>query len=276
MSSKNKGVREILSFQLGLKYLIIFLLTIIGEQMTCAQNLNPGICLNPEINAEFKYGAEELNSFIANNLIVPYKARYYGINGDVELLYIVDTLGNIGEITVKIENIDLGPALYAREGFGNESFSGFFSNEAIRVIRLLSGLYKPALHQGMKVSSWLSITLSFKTKQYDENERQVRVDKASKVKRIEWNFGIYTQEEPDYALIRYDLGVLKMEENKLEIACKYFEEALRMKSDYVDALFNLGIAYARLQQTEKACQMWLKARDLGDQEAGRILDDYCQ
>jgi hypothetical protein len=73
------------------------------------------ICLKPQVPAEFIYGPEEMNNFISNNLIVPIVARTYGINGDVELQFEIDTAGIIGEIIVIYEYVDLGVALYVRE-----------------------------------------------------------------------------------------------------------------------------------------------------------------
>lgn len=243
----------------------------------CAQKADPeSVHINPQIQAEFIYGPDEMSSFIANNIIVPKTARYYGINGDVKLKFNVDHAGEINEIEILQEDIDLGVALKATENSGVEDFSGFFSKEAVRVVSLMSGLFTPAMDSGKYVSSIQVITVIFRTKQYEDNERDYRVLKGNRnVRDFKWQFGTYTKEEPDYAKDRYNVGVYKLQSRMPEIASRYFEEAIRFDGDYMDAYYNLGIAYKQLSKMDQACKMWVRAQQLGDPEAGFLLDDYC-
>jgi tetratricopeptide (TPR) repeat protein len=90
-----------------------------------------------------------------------------------------------------------------------------------------------------------------------------------------WEFGTYTREEPDYAMLRYNKGVEKLQANKIEIAGKYFEESIRFNPLFIDALFNLGVVYKRMDRIDDACSMWLKASRLGDAEAGSLYNQNC-
>ena len=259
-----------------MKRLIAFLFLLLMNEITIGQAENGNnICLKPQIPAGFIYGEEEMNEFISNNLIVPLVARTYGINGDVVLQFVIDTTGGIGDIIVINEYVDLGVALYVREKYGSENFKGFFSDEGKRVVKLMSGLFIPAMDSGKKVSSAQVLTLKFHTKQYDDNKRTVRILKANQTDILYWNFGTYTKEEPDYARLRYDLGVAKMNENKNDVACRYFEESLRFNPKYVDALYNLGVAYIKSGRKADACKVWEKASELGDSEAGSLFNQFC-
>lgn len=254
--------------------LILFLLV---YNITIGQTgKDDGICLKPQVPAEFIFGLEEMNEFISNNLIVPRDARFYGINGEVKLQFLIDTAGGVGDIIVVDEYIDLGVALYVKEKYGSENFKGFFSDEGKRVVTLMNGLFVPAKDSGKVVCSPQEIMLKFRTRQYDENKRQERKVKANQSSEfITWNFGMFTREELDYSRIRYDYGVAKMQENKTLIACKYFEESIRINPLSIDALYNLGVSYIKLGRVDDACRVWEKASGLGDAEAGSLFNQFC-
>jgi tetratricopeptide (TPR) repeat protein len=239
-------------------------------------NKPDSIYIKPQIPAEFIYGNEELNDFISNNIIVPFKARYYGINGEIILHFMIDTVGNVKDVTVIHENIDLGKALRLKEYANVEDYKGFFSNDSKRVVSLLSGLYKSAKNNGNNVNSAQEITINIKTPQYEDNLKVFETQKYDKLNHdYWWHFGTFTNENPDYPVLRYSTGVIKMQENKPEIACKYFEEAIRMNPEYIDSYYNLGVMYKKLQRINDACKMWNKASLLGDSESNSLIIKYC-
>ncbi len=57
---------------------------------------------------------------------------------------------------------------------------------------------------------------------------------------------IATELEPDNPRYWYDLGVVEFRREQVSLACDHFEVALVLRTDYVDALLNLGNCYAAI------------------------------
>ena len=251
----------------------LFLLLFISISVT-GQNFSPdSIYLSPEIPAKFKYGDEELKTFIASALKVPFISNYYGINGEVNLTFTVDTLGKIKNIKVNKEIIDPGK-IWLNKDVHEEDVSGLFSDESKRIVLLLNGLYKPALNKGIPVSSLQTLSLTFTTLQYKKNEHDYQ--KQFHKGKIEFHFGAYKDDyNKSLDTILFNNGVLKLKNNKAELACLYFEEAIGTNPDYLDAYYNLGVAYLNLKKFIMACEAWKECKKLGDKEVQELIDKYC-
>ena len=89
------------------------------------------------------------------------------------------------------------------------------------------------------------------------------------------NFGTHTKDEPDYSIERYNNGIKKLQENKPEIACKYFEESVRLNPKFIDGYYNLGLVYKKLSRLEESCEAWKTGYQLGDSEEGSLYERYC-
>jgi tetratricopeptide (TPR) repeat protein len=59
-------------------------------------------------------------------------------------------------------------------------------------------------------------------------------------------------------------------------ALEEYDKALALDPDYVQALFNKGIAYHHLGMTEEACRFVGKARELGFELAESYWQQFCQ
>ena len=53
------------------------------------------------------------------------------------------------------------------------------------------------------------------------------------------------------------------------------DSAIILKPDYVDAIFNRGMASMSLKDTASACTDWKRAFSLGSNPAGQMLQEYC-
>jgi hypothetical protein len=65
----------------------------------------------------------------------------------------------------------------------------------------------------------------------------------------------------------HHLGVKKPGLKKCYIAIKYFQQAINLGNKTKDVYYNLGVAQYFYGETIKACQSWLSAVQLGDEEA---------
>ncbi len=235
------------------------------------------IYTKPEIAAKFKYDDKELNNFFSTNKQLPYIAVYYGINGQVELTITIDSSGKFKEIVLNKETYDVGVLSLKNDVMiTDDDLNGLFGGEAKRLVMLLSGLYIPASNSGVHVPSALTLTITFTSRQYEQNQRDFKEQLHHK-KNIKWNFGEYL---PYYNMkrdtIRYKKGVEKYSENKFDLARIYFEEAVRINPKYIDAYYNLGYVDMKLNESSKACEAWGKAKELGDTEVPALIEKYCK
>ena len=98
-----------------------------------------------EQNAEYKDGAAALLKFISSTIVYPEYAKDNEIQGRVYLQFIVRTNGSLTDIKV------------ARSVPGGK----MLDDEAIRVIKLTSGKWKPARQNGKPVSCNMTLPVVF-------------------------------------------------------------------------------------------------------------------
>lgn len=89
-----------------------------------------------------------MHDYIKSNIQYPEEAKAEGIECNVVLQFAVMKDGSVGEVKL------IGD--YAEE----------FSSEAIRVIKSLSGKFKPGCKGGRKVNVWFAQVVSFKLEHY--------------------------------------------------------------------------------------------------------------
>lgn len=94
--------------------------------------------------AIFQGGNEGLQQFIAENIKYPAKAIENDITGIVQVMFIVTSEG-------KVKNIQI---VGKRKGYGLEE-------EAMRVIRLTSGMWKPAMQRDKPVDMRFRVPIAF-------------------------------------------------------------------------------------------------------------------
>ena len=96
--------------------------------------------------AEFKGGAEAMNKFFADNVKYPVTAIKSGKSGRVVVQFVINTDGSVSDTKVL------------------RSIHKDLDEEALRVVRLSSGLWTPARNNGKPVKSQYVIPVSFKVK----------------------------------------------------------------------------------------------------------------
>ncbi|MEY2924681.1 MAG: hypothetical protein RLZZ337_1229 [Bacteroidota bacterium] len=94
--------------------------------------------------AMFEGGDEGLQQFIAENIKYPPKALEKDKQGTVNIMFIITKDGKVADVTI------LGKPI----GHG-------LDQEAIRVIKLTSGMWKPATHKGKTVAMRFRIPIAF-------------------------------------------------------------------------------------------------------------------
>lgn len=98
-----------------------------------------------EQSAEYKEGSAALLKFIATNIQYPEDAKELGIQGKVYLQFVVMKDGSLSDIKVA-RSVSGGPML---------------DREAIRVLKLTSGKWNPAMQNGQAVNCKMILPVNF-------------------------------------------------------------------------------------------------------------------
>ena len=77
--------------------------------------------------------------------------------------------------------------------------------------------------------------------------------------------------KPDYAEAHYDLGIVLAKTGQTPEAIAQYEAALRLKPDYAEAHYNLGVVLAKTGQTSEAIAHFEEALRLKPDLAGGRL-----
>lgn len=75
--------------------------------------------------------------------------------------------------------------------------------------------------------------------------------------------------------IWYDRGVIRRDSDDFEGAIADFKQAFALDSSFTSACHNIGSIYMHTGNMTQACHYWRMASDLGDQDAKRLVDEYC-
>ena len=132
-------MRNILSF-----LLLMSSLTIFAQTNSNQQNRTDSVYLVCDRNPEFQDSLKGLKKFIANNLIYPENLLLKGIQGKVIVSLTIEKDGTIEEMDL------LDKPNY------------YFAQEAVRILSLTSGKWKPGEINGKKVRAYYTVPVNFK------------------------------------------------------------------------------------------------------------------
>ena len=177
---------------------------------------------------EFIGGEMALMSFLMNNIRYPVHAKDNGISGQVIIGFIVSKTGKVDSIKV-LKSVDKQLDL-----------------EALRVVRLMSGHWKPGMLNDTAVNVRYVLPVTFSL------------------------HGVKT--ESDY----YNEGVSYSQKGDNKNAITSFEHALEMNPADIDALYNCAILKIKANDMKGACEQLNKIKQLGKHDADELLLKYCK
>ena len=90
------------------------------------------------------------------------------------------------------------------------------------------------------------------------------------------SFVLLSQNNLRISTDNYKKGLRFYKSGDYNKAIEYFSVAIENYSRNVDAYFNRGISYYKMNNIEKACYDWKKAKSMGDKEAENIIEKYCK
>lgn len=178
---------------------------------------------------EFKGGSKEFVNFINKNFSYPKQAKQNCIGGNVNVRFVIDTSGNVAS-TEAINSI----------GFGCDE-------EALRLINMTSGKWKPGTQNGNPINTSYSTSILFKI---EEDCIPIYESYLEKGKRL-------------------------MEKENYGKAIVEFNKVIDILPYNPDALLKRGICKLNLSDTSGACEDWNKIPEILNGGAKEYLDKYC-
>lgn len=89
------------------------------------------------------------------------------------------------------------------------------------------------------------------------------------------DFTVAIEMNSSFAEAYYLRGLLYGKEyHKYNKAIKDFTKAIKLNPDYAEAYFNRGVTYRILDDLKHSTEDWLKAKELGFEDAQVLLDKY--
>lgn len=182
-----------------------------------------------------------MRKFISKNMYYPTSAREQALEGRCYLNFLVNESGEISDIKV-MKGV---PGCYDCD------------NEAVRVIKLMPK-WNPALIDGKPIKVYHNLPLTFLISGRTINHK-LSIEE------------IYGKIANDY----YNIGVKNTTNNELSLAAQNFHYCLRINPKDIDALYNLGTVYFKLNEKEKACEIWSRIKALEKPDADDLIKQYC-
>ncbi len=227
----------------------------------------------------FMFEKAELDTLILWNLVFPPEAEYWGVNSIVKLKFSVDSAGNTGDFKVIDYDLILNPKVQVNSEEGIMELKKKYVSESIRIIKLTNGLWASKKVGDQNKNPFLIYQIKFFTELYDKNSKDYQDEKDRMKKGMYSGLFVYTFGDPQKSSLKmqslYNVGVRKLEANKLQLATVYFEEAIKYNDRDKDAIYNLGICYYKMGKNDEACKFWKKAADLGDKDCQSLLEQKC-
>lgn len=223
----------------------------------------------------FIYEKPELDSFLLNNQIIPAQEEIWGINVYVYASFFVDTLGNPYQIKILKVDVKINELTELNNYDYLDTMKVYYSKESARLITLTEGMWHS---NSYNCKNKINIIIPFRTEAFEnKNRKALKPDRDHRPGEIYYDYSSQGEIKTSKNIYKYyDFGVGKLNQNKLIIAQKYFEQALLVKKNDVDALYNLGVCFYKENKKDKACDNWILAWKLGDSGAQELLERYCK
>lgn len=208
---------------------------------------------------QFIYGANELNKFLEENLILTDTLKKDTINRIVYCSFIINKDGRLKEITLL-------------KGIDEET-----NRIAMQALQLTDGLWSAGAIHGLPVNVKMNISIKF-NRDYNYSDNVAWNDIEPMVKfEPRSRDGNLKPESPKRkkSVIFAKRAEQKLNEGKLKYAEKYYELAIRMDPIWIDNYYNLGLVRAKRNDIEGACNTWKVGFHLGDATMEALLIKFC-
>ena len=129
----------------------------------------------------------------------------------------------------------------------NKGINSRFDKQFLKAVEKSSSFWKPASINGKKVSVLHTEVFKFISNPVFE--------------KVYYN---------------YQDGILEMKKSNYSVAIEHFNRSLEASPNDLDALYNRGLCFFKLEEPDKACLDWMKIKSLKSNKANNLLDKFCK
>ncbi len=187
----------------------------------------------------FRGGPEEMMKFIKKNKEYSTDLKNQKIIGQTIVKFFVDSTGKIGQVRV-------------RQSSGNLELD----SEAVRVVSIMPN-WIPAYisYNKRRIGSLCELPINF--------GKETELAEVKKVKK-------------ELSQNAFKKGLEYFQSERLSHAKEEYRKAYLLDCYNGDALYNLGITYFRLSQSDSACVSWKELKiNFGRTDADNLIKKYC-
>lgn len=177
-----------------------------------------------------------IQKYLGENVKFPPKAKSKGITGRVFVNFTVGKDGKIRDVKILRGVHDLLDA------------------EALRVVMAMPD-WIPGEQRGIKVPVSYNMAIGFK----------LEMNNSPKLANPELTNGN----------IEYRKGLDFIAKKRYSKAITMFKKSIEKNPKSIDSYYNRGLCYFKINLKDEACSDWRKAKELGDEEVGELLEKHC-
>lgn len=209
---------------------------------------------NPEIKSKFPGGDAALNKFMVENLKYPPIASKYKVNGDVIVVFVVDTNGEIKfPATIQDNQQDL-------------------ADEALRLF-INMPKWIPAENNGVKIPSINVLKLKFflEGSRVINNEYDWPIPYKIELADFYYKKGRYTAAMSLYNFLIYKSNTLGYE-NEVKKLAKDTTIKLLSRAEY---FYRYGVCASKIGFEKEACEVFFKANEIDSTKVPKGVLQHC-
>lgn len=270
-----------------MRYLLIFILVFLNYNFSFGQKDKEVEIFKKKSGdyPQFIYDKIEYDSIIFWNKQMTIEALNGYWSAKAKVSFYVDSVGNLGNLSVTdFEMQRISNYIVRVNNEDPKRISDDLKNEALRLIALTSGLWKPANEFGKIVKKRMFAYIYFNA----ETERKVASDNSEKpqetinTKVIMTSHLVKPNEGYKQAQL-FSVAERKSSTSKQELANVYYKQAVRFNENKiantpndVNAYYDMGVCYVKLSDYNHACKCWKQCVNMGDAEAQNLINKYCK
>jgi TonB family protein len=213
---------------------------------------------------EFPGGDEGIMKFIETNIVYPDSAKKNHIEGIVYVYFVINRVGNV-------ENAKVVRGIKGANDL---------NKEALRLVNAMP-TWEPGKHNCNKVKVTFTLPVKFALKMKSSTSNStIEFEKLYNLNVVDSDNKCITYKikanKKASTYYFYDEGVKCFEKLKYKTAIDLFQAALSITNNDVDALYNCGVCYSKLNDFENACKCWHKIKAMNLNDANQLIKDNCK
>lgn len=192
---------------------------------------------------EFVGGEEGVRAHLAKNLEYPEDAREDGYQGRVIVGFIVNVDGSIDCVNIK------------------KGVCPSIDNEAMRVVKLMNGHWKPGIVEGKKIKVYFQLPITFRLSEYVNDHGHISVVRK-----------ILEEDKHSYC---FQKGMELYLKGSILHATDYFAEAFKINPNDSESLYYITLIQFQQGKIVEGCKLVEALKKHHHHKAQELEEKYC-